>query len=51
MITDCYIERGIGQTSKKEYYRLVIIFKNGYKFTSFLNNEQLFILKSVVPVK
>lgn len=50
MITDCYLQKGIGKNGN-EYYRLVLIFKNGYKFTAFLNNEQVFILKSVVPEK
>lgn len=50
MITDCYIERNIGKNSK-EYYRLVIVFKNGYKFRAFLNDEQVFILKDFVSIK
>lgn len=50
MITDCYLQKGVGKNGN-EYYRLVLIFKNGYKFSAFLNNEQVFILKSVVPEK
>lgn len=51
MITDCYIEKDVSQKSNREYYRLVIVFKNGYRFSAFLNNEQVFILQSVVPIK
>lgn len=37
------------RTSKagKEYYVLVITWENGYKFETFLNNEQSFIIMNV----
>lgn len=31
----------------KEYFVLVITFENGYKFETFLNNEQAFIITNV----
>lgn len=35
------------RTSKagKDYHVLVVRFKNGYKFESFLNNDQYFIIR------
>lgn len=51
MITDCHIEKGVSSKTNREYYRLVIVFKNGYRFSAFLNQEQVFILRDVVPIK
>lgn len=40
----------VSATSKngQEYKQLVIVFKNGYEFRTFLNNEQVFIISSIL---
>lgn len=46
-IKQVVIETRMSQKSQKEYYVLILEFKNGYKHESFLNNEQLFILSTL----
>lgn len=48
-ITDCRIEKRVSKKSGSMYSVLVITFKNGYKFETFLNNEQVYIIGSIVP--
>lgn len=48
-IVSCYRERRVSQKKGTEYQVLVLLFENGYKLDTFLSNEQLFIIKDIVP--
>lgn len=46
-ISSIKIETRKSQKSNKDYSVLTLLFKNGYKHETFLNNEQLFILGQI----
>ena len=46
-IKEVYREERISKKSGNKYQMLVIVFENGYKYESFLSNEQQYILKDV----
>lgn len=48
-IVSCHRERRVSAKKGTTYEVLVLNFDNGYKLDTFLTNEQLFILKDVVP--
>ena len=35
----------------KPYFRLMLVFTNGYVYETYLTNEQLFILSQILPVR
>lgn len=45
----CYRENRVSSKSGKIYQVLIVIFPNGYRFESFLNNDQMF-LTSEAPL-
>lgn len=47
-IKQVYIDTRMSAKSNKEYSVLCLEYKNGYKTEKFLNNEELFILNSLV---
>lgn len=49
LIKECFRENRVSKNGNA-YQVLVIVFSSGYKFESFLSNEQQFILNSV-PLK
>lgn len=48
-VVSCYRERRISQKKGTEYEVLVLVFENGYKMDTFLTNEQLFIIRDIIP--
>lgn len=49
VLVSCYREKRHSERKGTDYEVLVLIFENGYKMDVFLNNEQQFIIGSVVP--
>ena len=49
-VKEVYREQRVSKKSGNSYEVIVFVFENGYKFESFLNNEQAFILHEV-PVR
>lgn len=47
MVKEIYKEKRVSKKTGKDYVVLVLEFENGYKFESFLTNEQDFILRDV----
>lgn len=41
----CYRENRVSNKSGKIYQVLIVVFPNGYRFESFLNNDQQFLLQ------
>ncbi|MBQ3136099.1 MAG: hypothetical protein IJB74_01320 [Clostridia bacterium] len=50
VLVSCYREKRHSEKKGTDYEVLVLIFENGYKMDVFLNNEQQFIIGSVVPL-
>lgn len=41
-----YLSEGVSSRTGKKFYMLCVEFSNGYTFKSFLNDEQVFAIKS-----
>ncbi len=48
-VVSCYREKRVSSKKGTMYEVLVLKFENGYTMDVFLNNEQKFIIDSVVP--
>lgn len=46
-VKEVYREERVSKKSGNKYQMLVVVFANGYKLETFLNNEQQYILNEV----